>query len=65
MVLQAQDNKFTDMNNPTAFSTAATACLRRYIRPSTTSVHVFFDPHLDPRYIRGRAPGHQVRTTIA
>lgn len=26
---------------------------------STTSIHVFFDPHLDPNYIRGRAPGHQ------
>jgi hypothetical protein len=56
---------FTDTNHLASFSTAATTRLWRNIRSSTTSIHVFFDPHLDPNYIRGRAPGHQVRITIA
>ena len=65
MILHAQDENFTDTNHPASFSTAATTRLRRYIRPSTTSVYIFFDSHLDPKYIRGRTPGHQVRITIA
>jgi hypothetical protein len=57
--LQAQDTLLTRIK--ASFSTAETTRLRRYIRSSTTSVYVFLDPHLDPKYIRGRAPGHQVR----
>jgi hypothetical protein len=61
----ASTRYFTDKNHPASFSTAATTRLRRYIRSSTTSVYVFFDSHIDPKYIRGRAPSHQVRKTIA
>jgi hypothetical protein len=53
------DNFFTNNQLSASFSAAATTRLRC---SSTTSIHVFFDPHLDPNYIRGRAPGHQVRT---
>ena len=64
MIVQARDDNFTDMSLSATFSTAATQ-LRKYIRSSTTPFCIFFDPHLDPKYFRGWAPGNEVRMTTA